>query len=167
MDNARAAISYQHRCHGLDDPVRHEGVRQARRGLRRILGTGPRRLARPLTVDDIGQIVGSINRTTPIGARDAALILIGYAAALRRSELVALRLDDVVARPGGLLLTIRRSRSDTEGRGQVVGVADGRPAATDPNSAMANWLRARGPQPGPVFTRCPHGAASLELPCRR
>lgn len=162
LDNACSAISYEHRCHGLVDPVRHEGVRLVRRGLRRTLGTAPRRLARPLTVDEIGRIVASIDRTTPIGARDAAVILIGYASALRRSELVALTLADVGHRPGGLLPTIRRSKTDTEGRGQVVGVAHGRHPDTDPVAALSSWMIARGGESGPVFTRCPHGVPTAE-----
>jgi hypothetical protein len=56
-------------------------VRQVRLGLRRTPGTAPRRLARPLTLEEIRRIVAGIDRTTPIEARDAAIILIGFALA--------------------------------------------------------------------------------------
>ena len=79
----------------------HEVVRQVRRGLRRTLRMAPVRQARALSVGDIG-------RSTPRGARDAALILLGFASALRRSELVALTLADLDAKPAGLLLTVGR-----------------------------------------------------------
>lgn len=81
--------------------------------------------------------------------------------ALRRSKLVALTLEDVGHRPGGLLITVRRWKSDTEGRGQVVGVAHGRHTETDPVAALICWIIARGGENGPVFTRCPHGVATL------
>lgn len=68
--------------------------------LRRTYGAAPRRLARPLSTADIHQILTSIDRTTPVGIRDAAIILLGYASAMRRSELAALTLHDVEEKPG-------------------------------------------------------------------
>ena len=56
LDLAIGAISYAHRIRGLDDPTVVEAVRQVRRGLRRIVGTAPRRQARPLGTDDIRRI---------------------------------------------------------------------------------------------------------------
>lgn len=92
-----------------------------------------------------------IDRTTAEGMRDAALILVGFASALRRSELTALTLADVETKPAGVLLHVRRSKTDPEGHGQVVGVAHGQHALTDPVAALAAWSEARGPAPGPLF----------------
>jgi integrase len=152
IDTACSAISYVHRSHGLDDPILTEGVRQVRRGLRRTLGTAPQRLARPLDTAEIRQIVTPIDRSTAKGARDAAIILLGFASALRRSELTGLTLADVETKPAGLLLHVRRSKTDPEGRGQLVGVAHGQHALTDPVAALATWTGFRGDTPGPLFT---------------
>jgi integrase len=95
IDLACGAISYRHRVHGLDDPILTEGVRQVRRGLRRIIDTAPRRQAGPLRTDDIRQIIDAIDCTTAQGARDAAIILLGFASTMRRSELAALTLAEV------------------------------------------------------------------------
>jgi integrase len=152
IDSACSAIGHRHRCHGADDPVDHEPVRQVRRGLRRIIGRTPRRPARPLSVADVRQIVATIDRTTVRGVRDTAIVLLGFAGALRRSELAALTLADVEAKPGGVLLHLHRSKTDQEARGQVVGVAHGRHALTDPVAALDAWLTLRGVQPGPLFT---------------
>lgn len=103
IDLACGAFSYRHRMHGLDDPILTEGVRQVRRGLRRIIGAAPRRQDRPLGTADIRTIADSIDRSTALGARDAAIILLGFASALRRSELAALNLADVEHKPGGVL----------------------------------------------------------------
>ena len=154
------AIGYMHRMNGLANPMTHETVRQVRAGLRRTHGTAPRRQARPLTVPELRQIVHDIDRTTVFGARDAALILLGYASALRSSELAALTLADLETKPGGLLVHIRRSKTDQDSTGQVVGVAHGTHPDTDPITAINHWLRRRGTQPGPVFVRLRGGTIS-------
>jgi integrase len=147
---------------GADDPVVSEAVRQVRRGLRRTYGAAPRRLARPLSVDDIRHILASIDRTTPIGIRDAGIILLGYASAMRRAELVALTLADVEHKPAGLLLHIQRSKMDQEGRGELVAVAHGQHAATGPVAAVAAWREVRGEAPGTLFNRIWRNTVSLE-----
>jgi len=155
---ASAAIGYRHRHAGLVDPTDTEcsppgPPRPAPQPRHR-----PDPAGRPLSVAEIRTIVTRIDRTSPQGARDAALILLGFASALRRCELAALTLADLRARPAGLLLTIRGSKTDPNHRGQVVGVAYGRHSATDPVAALAGWLRHRGTDPGPVF-------ASMRLGC--
>lgn len=75
-----------------------------RRGLRRSIGTAPRRQVRPLGTDDIRRIVEHIDRGTAPGRREAALILLGFASAMRRSELAALTLADVAFQPGEVLV---------------------------------------------------------------
>lgn len=162
LDGACSAIAYRHRCAGLPDPVGHEAVRLVRRGLRRTLGSGPRRLARPLDVPEIRRILACIDRNTPKGARDAAVILLGFASALRRSELASLALADLEPRPDGLLLTVRRSKTDPDGQGQVVGVAHGQRACTDPVAAVSGWLQVRGRAPGVLFTSVRHGAVTAD-----
>lgn len=78
------------------------------------------------------------------------LLLVGFGAALRRSELVGLDLDDVVVVPKGLRVTIRRSKGDQEGEGAVIAVGrTGR--KTCPASAYAAWLETSGISEGGVF----------------
>ena len=125
-------------------------------------GTAPRRQAHPLTTAEIQQIVTSVDRTTPRGVRDAAIILLGYASAIRRAELVALTLLDVREEPAGLLLTIRHSKTDQDHHGDVVAIARGHHPDTDPVAALAAWRRLRGHTPGPLFTRIYGTRVSLE-----
>lgn len=161
LDMSCTDIRHVHRVCGVEDPVASEVVRQVRRGLLRTYGAAPRRLAQPLTVDEIRQIVGAIDRTS-IGVRDTAIILLGYASAMHRSEIVALALTDVEHKPAGLLLNIRKSKMDQEGHGQVVAVAQGQHAATDPVAALAAWRALRGETPGALFTRIWSSSVSLE-----
>lgn len=156
------AIRHVHRMHELPDPVASETVRQVRLGLRRTYGTEPRRQAHPLSTAEIRQIVTHLDRTTPLGIRDAAIILLGYAAAMRRSEIIGLDLLDMREEPDGVLVTIRKSKTDQEGHGQIVAVARGKNPATDPVVALAAWRKLRGHQPGPLFTRFYRSQISLQ-----
>jgi site-specific recombinase XerD len=162
LDGACTAIRHVHRMRAADGPVAAEAVRQVRLGLRRTYGSAPRRLARPLTVAEIRQIIGGIDRTTPIGTRDAAIILVGFASALRRSEFVDLTLADIEHKPASLLLTVRQSKTDQEGHGQVVAVAHGQQALTNPVAALAAWRAVRGEAPGTLFTRIWASSVSLQ-----
>lgn len=153
LNVACSAIGHVHRSHGVEDPIAHPSVRQVRMGLRRTYGIAPRRQARPLSVAELRQILDHIDRMRPIGVRDTAIILLGYAGALRRSELVGLHLADLEHQTAGLLLRLRRSKTDQEGQGQVVGIAHGSHPGTDPIAALDAWLDLRGHQPGPLFTR--------------
>ncbi|WP_162602557.1 hypothetical protein [Nocardioides daejeonensis] len=101
IDLACSALSCRHYRSGHPDPILDEGVRQVRRGLRRLVGAAPQRQARPFGTDGIRQIVEHIDRTRPVGIRDTAIILLGLASAMRRSEIVALALADVEFQPGG------------------------------------------------------------------
>lgn len=103
----------------------------------------------------------AIDRTTEGGVRDTAILLLGFAGALRRSELAALTLTDLEPKPGGLLLHLRRSKTDQEARGQAVGIAHGQYALTDPIAALDAWLALRGAAPGPLFTSLRGGRPSL------
>ncbi len=172
-------VGHEHRCHPFLAPTVRRPLRQRpaahRRGghcrpcgpgpdqppcrprgsprLRRTYGVAPVRQARPLTPADLRQILSQVDRSTPLGARDAAIILLGYASALRRSELVALTLDDVEPKPGGLLLHLRSSKTDQDAERAVVGVAHGNHAISDPIEAIAAWRSHGGEAPGPLFTR--------------
>lgn len=111
----------------------------------------------------MGQIISAINLHAVTGVRDRAIILLGYAAALRPSELSALRVADVTTRVDGLLVCIRRSKTDPDGRGQLVGVAPGQHPRTDPVAALASWTALRPGGQGPLFTRIhPSGVASSD-----
>jgi integrase len=76
-----------------------------------------------------------------------------WAAALRRSELVALEVGDLSFEPEGVVLTIRRSKTDREGAGATVPVPFGGEEATCPVGALRRWLAAAAIRQGRVFRR--------------
>lgn len=139
IDRASAAIRAVHRDAGVADPTAHPGVERVRAGLRRTVGIAPRRQAHPLSTAEIRRIVEHIDDDIR-GRRDRALILVGYAGALRRSELSALAVGDVEFRTGGVVLRLRCSKTDQERAGAVVGIARGAHPVTCPVTALRRWL---------------------------
>jgi integrase len=66
------------------------------------------------------------------GARDRAILLLGFAGAFRRSELVALDVADLEETEGGFRITIRKSKTDQEGEGQTIGITRRQAACPEP-----------------------------------
>jgi integrase len=83
------------------------------------------------------------------GLRDRALLLLGFAGAFRRSELVALNVEDLQFCDGGLRVTIRKSKTDQEGLGATIGIVSGSTAC--PLDAMRAWIETARITEGPVF----------------
>jgi hypothetical protein len=79
------------------------------------------------------------------------LLLMGFAGAFRRSELVALDVEDITDTEDGLRIAVRRSKADQEGEGDLVGLPSGSNPATCPGRAWRAWLAASGIAEGPAF----------------
>jgi integrase len=86
-----------------------------------------------------------------LGVRDRALLLVGFAGAFRRSELVSLDRPDLEFTKDGLTVMLRRSKSDQEGQGRKVGIPYGSNPETCPVRALQAWLEAAAITDGPVF----------------
>jgi integrase len=156
-----SSIAIAHRLAGHSLDTKHLAIRDVMRGLKREKGTAQRH-AEALTVPLIRRVLDTCGSRL-IDLRDRALLLVGFAAALRRSELVALTMDDVAVVPEGLRITIRRSKGDQEGEGQVIAV--GRTGtATCPVAALQAWVSAAGIETGRVFRAINrHGHLGLKL----
>lgn len=118
-----AALSDWHQRHKFLDPVTDD-VRRALRAAGRQRRHQPLRKAEPLTFTLIKQLVDATRQdaSTPAALRDSCLILMGYAAALRRSELAALRHQDLRFDQQRLILHLPFSKTDQQGHGRVVAV---------------------------------------------
>lgn len=145
LDRQLSAINRFHAGAGYGPPGKHEVVRRAMGGIRRVRSTRPAR-RRPLLLDDVRAIVDAARVATGFPdavaeRRDSLLILLGFAGGFRRSELVALRCADV-AREGhyGLYVLLRRSKTDQEGVGQRKAVPFGSLYRTCVPCAYARWL---------------------------
>lgn len=146
------AINHLHEISGLPSPTLHPAVRSVHAGIRRQHRTAPVSKA-PLLVEQLRLLLDQAAvRTPPLRAlRDRALLLTGFAGALRRSELVALRHADLEFVAEGLVLRIPTSKSDPEGRGQLIGIPFGHHSRTCPVRALAEWLERAAITEGPIF----------------
>jgi site-specific recombinase XerD len=142
-----AAIRYAHRLAGLPLPTDAEGVKATMRGIRRTLGSAKARKAPAVAAKMLGMVATAPSDLA--GRRDRALLLLGFAGAFRRSELVALDVSDVEETEAGLCVTIRHSKTDQEGQGITIAIARGDVAC--PVKALRDWLGAAGIESGPLF----------------
>ena len=144
-----AAIRYAHALAGEETPTNAEVVKATMRGIRRSSGAAKDQKS-PLTAERLLNVLEQTPDTLQ-GLRDRALLLLGFAAALRRSELVALHVEDLEETPDGLRVTVRKSKTDQEGEGHTIPVIRG--ARACPVRAIRAWLEAAGITEGPVFRR--------------
>lgn len=142
-----AAIRYAHKTAGMEPPTNGEAVKAVMRGIRRTLGTGKAQKA-PATADRLREMLDRCPDTVR-GKRDRALLALGFAGAFRRSELVALTVEDLAEAPDGFRVTIRHSKTDQEGQGQEIAVPRG--SRLRPVEAVQAWLAASGITTGPIF----------------
>jgi site-specific recombinase XerD len=118
-----AGIRYMHRMAGFEPPTSHEAIKAVLAGIRRSVGTAVTRKA-PATAEAIRAMLQDMPSDLR-GLRDRGLLLLGFAGALRRSELVALDVSDLEETTEGMLVRIRRSKTDQEGVGDFVSVPHG------------------------------------------
>ena len=147
-----SAIGKMHRFNDLPWNPGHRDIQAPLRGVLSEHGR-PVKKAAALTLDMLRRLVATCDRGNR-GRRDRALLLIGFAAALRRSELVALRVEDVTpAAGGGLRLHIRRAKTDKAGEGAEVGLPRGKHAETCPVRAFDDWQAVAKRKAGLLFRR--------------
>ena len=136
-----AAIGYHHKMAGHESPTSQEGVRAVMKGIRRTIGIAPVK-KHAATADIVMRMLAQCGDKM-IGRRDRALIAVGMAGAFRRSELIALTINDIEETKEGLLITIRRSKGDQEGQGR--------------------WSRSRTVITSARSRRCPYGWTSAGI----
>jgi integrase len=161
LEHHLAAISKAHKAAGFASPVRDNIlVAETLKGIKRTHGVAVTRKA-PVLTEDLRSMLRETLPDGLLGARDRALLLIGFSGAFRRSELVALNVSDMKNTPEGLLLTIRRSKTDQEGEGRDVAIPYGQYKNTCPVLALQTWLLAAAITEGPLFRQLHRGNVLL------
>ena len=160
LERRLAAISQAHKTAGYDSPalVSKEPLHAVWAGIVRSKSRLKHKVAPALT-EDIKLMIEHLPRLesepgTPlslVSLRDRAMLLIGFAGALRRSEIAGLHAEDLLFTADGLKVIIRQSKTDQEGKGQVIGIIHGDDPRTCPVRSTRAWLHASGIYQGPVF----------------
>lgn len=144
-----SAIKSAHQAAGAV-PQWTAGVDEVWRGIRRQLGVAPDQKA-PATLTIVDRLLDQLDLETTAGLRDRALLLVGFSGAFRRSELVAIDVEDLDDREGGLVVHVRRSKADQEGKGAELGIPYAEDTDRCPVRALRAWLEAAGIDEGAVF----------------
>lgn len=146
------AISQAHAAAGHDSPTKTSLVRNVWEGIQR--GIGVREEGKEaLWLHELRRVIEALPPDKLIGIRDRALLVLGWAGALRRSELVGLHAGDIGRTRDGLVLRLHRSKTDQKGEGQEVALPFGSNPLTCPVRSLDDWLAAAGITEGPVFRR--------------
>jgi len=154
------AIGVAHRLAGFPFDAKHPQIAGAWSGIKRGIGTRPERKA-PVLTNDLRRMVKALPDTL-IGKRDRALLLLGFGGAMRRSELVALQVDDIKPVRHGVVVLIRQSKTDQEGKGAEVGIQYNKKTDICAVLALQGWLKAAGVTTGPIFRPIAKGGRILE-----
>lgn len=128
----------------------HPAITETWRGIRNTIGTAQAQ-AKPITLDLLQKMLLSINTDSPAHVRDRALLLLGFAAALRRSELANLKVSDLVLVREGYILTLSRSKVDQFAQGREIGIPYGSNPLTCPVRAIQDWIALSLISTGPLF----------------
>jgi integrase len=158
-----AAIAEKHRETGLESPTSHEMVRRIVRGIARTNGSSQARKS-AVTLDHLRAMLLEVRGDDLKAKRDRAIVLLGFAAALRRSELAALRVEDLRFEKRGLIVTIRRSKTDQEAKGVEIAVPHVASRSLCAVRAVKAWLDGSGLAAGPLFRSFTLQRQMLETP---
>lgn len=153
IDVALSAVSQAHEAMGYPSPRKTATVRTVWQGIRRSLGCAQVQ-KNALSISELRRLIGATatdDKRGLIGVRDRALILVGFAGALRRSELAALEVEDVTEEEAGLRVHLRRSKIDQEARGREIGIPYGGDPSTCPVRTLRAWKAASGIVSGTLF----------------
>ena len=174
MSRRLSAIKFVHQLQDLPDPTRNARVVAVWEGIRRTHGAPPDQSA-PLMPPELFDVLDACPvvktwKTRPpetdvAGTRDKAVLLVGFVAALRRSELAALTLDHIAEHPNGLVISLPRSKTNQHGdQAEIVVI----PRAGNPDRcpviAVQRWIELGGISAGPLFR--PVGKNNRPLPRR-
>jgi site-specific recombinase XerD len=149
---ARIAIGLAHGRADFARPDRHERIRALERGIGRTHGTAEQG-ARPILVVELDRMVAGLG-TSIRDARDRALLLLGFAGAMRSSELAALDVEDIIMHADGMRVRLRRSKEDPLRRGCTIDIPRAESARLCAVAAVACWTRLLDETTGPLFRLC-------------
>ena len=151
IDQTMAGIVWFHQQAGYESPRHHPRVRKVVRGIRRKIGVASKGKL-PVMIDHLKVMIEHL-RPGATGVRDRALLTLGFAGAFRRSEVIALNVEDLKFTTEGLEVIIRRSKTDQEGKGRKIGIPYGSTPTLCPLRAVRAWLDLAKIETGSIFRR--------------
>ena len=147
-----ASISVVHRLNGHYLDTKHPVITENLLGIKRVKGTY-QKAKKPILINDLKLIVNAINKDKNQISRskNKALLLIGFAGGFRRSELVAILLDDVEFVSEGVKIFVKRSKTDQSGEGMTKGIPYFSSPDYCPVISLKNWIQEGKIKSGKIF----------------
>ena len=146
------ALRQWHKLQGYEDPTQNPLVSKTMQGIARLHGI-PKKQAHALRLQDLDRLMHHLKaETTKIAVRNRALILVGYFGAFRRSELVALKWEQVQFVSDGIIIQVPRSKTDQAGQGADCVIPFGNEIRC-PVRALLEWRQISNRFEGPIFRR--------------
>ncbi|MDL1899021.1 integrase, partial [Anaerolineae bacterium CFX7] len=149
IDQKLAAIAFKHRAANVPCPTQAQIVREVMAGIRRTHGAAPQHKA-PVTRAELVKMIAATPQSLR-GKRDRAMLLVGFAGAFRRSEIAALDVEDVRFLDDEMIIALRRSKTDQEGRGAIKRIPMLDAETLCPIRALRAWLDAAQIESGALF----------------
>jgi integrase len=149
ISRALVSISQAHAMARYESPTSAAVVRETAKGIRRALGTHQTQKA-PVMPQQLKAMLGDMPDDL-LAVRNRAMLLLGFAGGFRRSELTALDVRDVEFTDGGLIIKLKKSKTDQEAQGRSVGIPYGSTHQSCPVRSVKAWLAAASITSGPVF----------------
>ena len=147
-----ASISVIHRISGHYIDTKHPMITENLMGIKRVKGSY-QKAKKPLLINDLKSIVNVIDKdkNEKRKAKNRALILIGFAGAFRRSELVAILYEDIDFVSEGVKIFVKRSKTDQSGEGMTKGIPYFSNQKYCPVISLKNWLEKSEVKSGRIF----------------
>lgn len=155
------SIRKAHTMQGYDDPTKSEFVKLTLKGIKRVHGKMQAQ-ASPILKEDLIVMLANCPNTIK-GKRDAALLLLGFCGALRRSELVAVKISDIEFNSQGAILTIPRSKTDQTGQGRKIAIPKGK-GRICPIEVITEWIVSSKIEDGFLFRPVTKGGVISDMP---
>lgn len=144
-----SSISQAHQAANCGSPTFSFGVKAVIKGIKKTKGMIPNKKTAAV-IEDIRMMINTLGENL-IDVRDRALILVGFAGAFRRSELVAITMDDLEFNRDGLAIMLRHSKTDQDGQGYKKGIPYGSNPETCPVRSLQDWLSQSKINDGTIF----------------
>lgn len=149
LDQRLVAIRQAHKMAGYPIDKNNPLIFDTFKGIRNTHGVAQIRKM-PIIVEDLREMVKDFGDNL-IGKRDRALLLIGFTGAFRRSEIVSIQIEDLAFKREGIEIMLRRSKTDQEGKGEILPIPYGSNIDTCPVRAVQEWIEASGLKTGYLF----------------
>ncbi len=167
LERRLTTISQVHNLADKPFNRQHPTIQETWKGIRNIHGVAQNR-KEPILLEDLRNMIENIplekdGKLSLKAVRDRAILLIGFSGAFRRSELVAICMEDIKFTREGIVITLRRSKTDQMGHGRDIGIPYGSNPITCPVRALRDWLSESKIEEGPLFRSINrHGYMSKE-----